>query len=50
MLSQTTVFTHLVRDYMGSPPVHCAPNMSCIDVVGRMRDLQVSSAIVVNDA
>ena len=48
MLSQTTVFTHLVRDTMRSAPVHCSPDTKCSDVVTRMCESGSSSAVIVN--
>ena len=48
MLSQTAIFTKLVRDYMGPPPVIVKPTDSCSRVVRRMAETKASSALICN--
>ena len=48
MLSQTAVFTKLVQDYMGPPPVVVSESATCGEVVRRMRDLRANSVLVVD--
>ena len=48
MLSQTTVFTQLVRNHMGPAPALCQPDTPCIDVVAKMKDGRSTSVIVVS--
>ena len=49
MLSQTAIFTKLVRDYMGPPPVLVAAAEECGSVVKKVCSAQASSALVVDD-
>ena len=49
MLSQTIVFTELVRDHMDPAPVHCAENDPCQSVVESMHTAGATSAVVVGD-
>ena len=46
MLSQTAIFTKLVRDYMGPPPVIVSPTDDCGFVVQRMAETKASSALI----
>jgi CBS domain-containing protein len=46
MLAQTAVFTRLVRDHMGPPPLLVAASDSCRVVVQQLRDARASQAIV----
>ena len=48
MLSQTAVFTKLVRDYMGPPPVVVSESATCGEVVRRMREMRANSVLVVD--
>jgi CBS domain-containing protein len=46
MLPQTAVFTRLVREHMGPPPVSVRPGASCAEVVRRMREGRASGCVV----
>ena len=46
MPAQTEVFTKLVKDYMGAPPVILAETDLCADMLDRIRDQRGSSALV----
>lgn len=48
MLSQTAIFTELVRDYMGPPALVVKATDSCGSVVKGMREAQATSALVSN--
>ncbi len=48
MLSQTAVFTKLVKDYMGPPPLAAKVTDTCGTVVARMRQDAANSALVSN--
>ena len=48
MLSQTTVFTQLVRNHMGPAPALCQPETPCIDVVAKMKESRSTSVVVVS--
>ena len=49
MLSQTAIFTKLVRDYMGPPPLMADAADTCSSVVARIRETAASSALVYGD-
>lgn len=46
MLTQTAVFTHLISDHMGPPPLSAVASDSCRAVVDRLRSTEVSEVIV----
>ncbi len=46
MLTQTAVFTRLVGDHMGSPPLVVAASDTCREIVGRLRTMSLSEVIV----
>lgn len=46
VLSQTAIFTKLVRDYMGPPPLVVEATDTCGHVVERMRETRANSALV----
>jgi signal-transduction protein with cAMP-binding, CBS, and nucleotidyltransferase domain len=46
MLTQTAVFTRLVGDHMGPPPLVVSASDSCREVVERLRSTSVSEVIV----
>ena len=46
MVSQTAVFTRLVRDHMGAAPPSVTTESSCTDVARLMREAKASSVIV----
>jgi CBS domain-containing protein len=46
--TQTAVFRLRVRDHLQPPPVVVPDDMRTVDVVGRMTDLRVSAAVVMN--
>lgn len=48
MLSQTSVFTKLVRDYMGAAPLTALADSSVGDVVARMRETNADHAVIVD--
>jgi len=48
MLSQTSVFTKLVRDYMGAAPLTALPGESVSEVLARMRAHNADNVIVVD--
>ena len=49
MLAQTAVFSRLVRDHMGPPPLLVAASDSCREVVERLRNAGASEVIVSDD-
>ena len=49
MLSQTAVFTRLVRDHMGPAPITVKSGTTCGAVVQRMRDHMASSVVIVDE-
>jgi len=49
MLAQTAVFSRLVRDHMGPPPLLAAASDSCRVVVERLRTIGASQAIVLDE-
>ena len=50
MLTQTAVFTRLVADHMGPPPLVVAASDSCRRVVERLRDSERSEVVVADAA
>jgi CBS domain-containing protein len=46
--SRTTIFTKLVRDHAGAPPVIAAPSDSCELVIAKMSTHRISAALIVN--
>jgi signal-transduction protein with cAMP-binding, CBS, and nucleotidyltransferase domain len=48
VLSQTAIFTKLVRAYMGPPPVLVSGSEGCGEVVRKVREARATSALVVN--
>ncbi|HSH41490.1 MAG TPA: DUF294 nucleotidyltransferase-like domain-containing protein [Arenicellales bacterium] len=49
MPQRTEVFTRLVGDYMGDPPVSAPERTRCAELVDRLRQQQAGSAVVVDD-
>jgi CBS domain-containing protein len=50
MLAQTAVFSRLVRDHMGPPPLLVAASDSCRAVVERLRNASASEVIVSDES
>jgi len=50
MLSQTSVFTKLVRDYMGPAPLTAQRDDPVADVLSRMRDQSADSVVIIDVA
>lgn len=48
--ARTEVFTKLVRDHMGAPPVIAGVDTPCGELLDRIRAQQSSSAVVVDDS
>lgn len=49
MPARTEVFTKLVRDHMGAPPVIAGAETQCAELLRRVRQQQTSSAVIVDD-
>jgi signal-transduction protein with cAMP-binding, CBS, and nucleotidyltransferase domain len=49
MLTQTAVFTRLLGDHMGPPPLVVTASETCCEVVERLRSTGVSEVIVADD-